>query len=333
MRLRLSWPGRVRVPALLLLAVLVLPLSACGGEDDDGTESPPPPPSPSEFPSAKGKTFEELRRELGPGPVLSPSVSVLQPGKNRFGFGLFDRARKQIADAPAAVYYAPAEGGRVRGPYPARYESLEVEPQFQSRTVANDPDAAQSVYVAELPFRKPGSYRAMAAVNLDDRLLAAELAGPALRVVRKSPVPEVGQKAVRIETPTKESVGGDIAKIETRQPPDSMHEENFADVLGKKPIVLLFATPSLCQSRVCGPVVDLAEQVKAEHGDEVAFIHMEIYNDNELERGFRPQVRRWGLPTEPWVFAIDRRGRVAARLEGAYSARELEDAIKAAQRR
>ena len=41
-----------------------------------------------------------------------------------------------------------------------------------------------------------------------------------------------------------------------------MHDVDFADVVGKKPTVLLFATPALCQSRVCGPVVDVAEQVK-----------------------------------------------------------------------
>ena len=45
--------------------------------------------------------------------------------------------------------------------------------------------------------------------------------------------------------------------------------------------MLLFATPQFCQSRVCGPVVDVAEQVKEEYGDKAAFIHMEIYKDNE----------------------------------------------------
>ncbi len=55
-----------------------------------------------------------------------------------------------------------------------------------------------------------------------------------------------------------------------------MHDVDFADALGKEPIVLLFATPALCQSRVCGPVVDVAEQVKRERPDDAAFIHLEI---------------------------------------------------------
>jgi hypothetical protein len=79
-------------------------------------------------------------------------------------------------------------------------------------------------------------------------------------------------------------------------------------------------------------VVDIAEQVKAEHGDDLAWIHMEIYNDNDVNKGFRPQIADWRLPTEPWLFTVDRRGRIAARLEGAYSARELEQAVDAALR-
>jgi hypothetical protein len=110
-----------------------------------------------------------------------------------------------------------------------------------------------------------------------------------------------------------------------------MHDDNLAEVLGKRPVLLLFATPALCQSRVCGPVVDIAEQVKATHKGDTAFIHMEIYTDNELEKGFRPQVAAYKLPTEPWAFAIDRNGKVAARLEGAYSEHELSEAVKAAE--
>jgi hypothetical protein len=131
-----------------------------------------------------------------------------------------------------------------------------------------------------------------------------------------------------MDTPT---VGQEpIEKIDTRDPHDDMHSVNFRDALGKKPIVLVFATPQLCQSRVCGPVVDVAEELKAKYGKQADFIHMEIYNDNDVAKGFRPQVLKWGLPTEPWVFTIKRDGTIAARIEGAYSADELDAAIKKA---
>ncbi len=76
--------------------------------------------------------------------------------------------------------------------------------------------------------------------------------------------------------------------------------------MGKKPVILLFATPALCQTRVCGPVVDVAEQVKAKRGKDAEFIQMEIFRDNDIKKGYRPQVRAYNLPTEPWVFAIDK---------------------------
>ncbi len=92
--------------------------------------------------------------------------------------------------------------------------------------------------------------------------------------------------------------------------------------------MLLFATPQFCQSRVCGPVVDVAEQVKQLYGDKAAFIHMEIFNDNDPGKGVRPQVRAFHLPSEPWLFAIDRRGRIEAEIEGAFGVDELTRVVK-----
>jgi hypothetical protein len=137
----------------------------------------------------------------------------------------------------------------------------------------------------------------------------------------------VGTRPPRIHTPTKAEVGGDLASIDTRLPPSTMHDADFADVLGEKPVVLLFATPQLCQSRVCGPVVDVAEQVKSTSGDDVEFIHMEVYRDNRIDKGIRPQMAAFHLQSEPWLFVFDRSGKVAARIEGAFSERELKQAI------
>ncbi len=192
-----------------------------------------------------------------------------------------------------------------------------MKAQFQSRSVSSDPEAAKSLYVADLPFDEARALRRARAwcASTAAWWRPATPGGP-VTVLAKSRVPDVGDRAPKVNTPTKAQAGGDIESIDTRQPPSSMHEANFADVVGKKPVVLLFATPALCQSRVCGPVVDIAEQVKANRGDEAEFIHQEIFVDNEIDKGFRPQVLRWRLPTEPWVFTVDRNGRVAARHRG-----------------
>lgn len=138
----------------------------------------------------------------------------------------------------------------------------------------------------------------------------------------------MGERAPRVHTPTAADVGGDLSKIDTRIPPDDMHKEDLAEVLGHKPVVLLFATPQLCQSRVCGPVVDEAEQVEQTLGKGVTFIHMEIYNNNNPSDGVRPQVKAFHLPSEPWLFVIDRHGVVRTRIEGAWSVPELEKAVR-----
>ena len=323
----------IRIGAVILAAA-ALGIAGCGGDSgDDAADRPPAPANPEDFPKPAGRTLAQLEKEMGgEGPVLAPSVSQFQPGANRFGFGLFDRSRAQIADAPAALYVAPVGGGKATGPIVARYESLAVKAQFQSRSVSSDPDAAKSLYVSDVKFAKPGRYEVLGVVRLDGRLVAAGNAGGPVTVVSKARVPDIGDRAPRVSTPTKADARGNIESIDTRQPPSTMHEADFADVVGKKPAILLFATPALCQSRVCGPVVDIAEQVKARRGGEAEFIHQEIFVDNEIDKGFRPQVLKWRLPTEPWVFAVDGQGRVAARLEGAFSAKELERAVDAAVR-
>jgi hypothetical protein len=150
---------------------------------------------------------------------------------------------------------------------------------------------------------------------------------PSIEVAKYAEIPQVGEMAPPVHTPTRDDVA-DLDEIDTRVPHDTMHEVDFADVLGERPAVILFATPLLCESRVCGPVVDVAEQVKAQFGDEVAFIHMEIFVDNEVAKGLREQVKAFGLQTEPWLFVVDERGEVTTAIEGAFGVAELESAVR-----
>jgi hypothetical protein len=309
---------------------LSLALSACGAGgsgSSDFTPTPPKVPSIAQFPKVRGRTMNALAANVQGGLVLAPSVSLLLPGTNRFGFGLFDRQRKQVTDASGAIYIARGPNSRAHGPYVARWESLEVKGHYLSKTVATDPNAAQTLYVANVPFRTPGKYVVLGLFRLDNRLIGA---GTTVEVVKDSKVPAVGQPAIKVDTPTKDSVGGDLSKIDTRDPHDDMHDDNLADVLGKRPVVLLFATPALCASRVCGPVVDIAEQVRHNRPqDDTAWIHMEIYNNNQVSDGYRPQFLAYHLPQEPWLFVIDRKGKISSELQGAYSASELEKAVDA----
>jgi hypothetical protein len=316
---------RISIAALLVCALL----AGCGDDDSSGEQAPPAAKA-ADFPKPDGKTLQQLLNDAGgSGPVLAPSGLELRTGSHRFGFALFNRSREQITDASVAVYAAPAGGGPAKGPYLARYESIAVRPQFQSQQTASDPDSARSIYTTEIPFDKPGTYELLGLARVGGKLVAATTPGGGVEVKSESgdPIPAVGTRPPRIHTPTKAEVGGDLASVDTRLPPSTMHDADFADVLGKKPVVLLFATPQLCQSRVCGPVVDVAEQVKSTSGDDVEFIHMEVYRDNRIDKGIRPQMAAFHLQSEPWLFVFDRSGKVAARIEGAFSERELKQAI------
>jgi hypothetical protein len=320
---------RAAVPVLLApLVLLALLASGCGGDEE---AAPPPEPEPTahaaDFPAARGKTVEDLQADAAEGPILAPSVSLLERGRNRFAFALFDTARKQVAGAQVAVYSARQDGTGVEGPFLARSESLAVKPQFQSRSTAADPDAAKAVYVATVPFEERGRRSVWALVRLDGRMLRTD--AHTVKVgTRGAAPPAVGDRAISVSTPTASDVGGDLTQISTRQPPaDALHQVDFADALGKRPAVITFATPQLCQSRVCGPVVDIVEQVRAGAPKDVAFIQQEIYAGNDPDNGVREQVARWHLPSEPWTFVVDRNGRITDRFEGAFSPGELQRAV------
>jgi hypothetical protein len=314
------------------VALLVAALTAgCGGGSSDDNRPPPQPEptaKPADFPKATGKSLNDLAAMAGgQGPVLAPSVSIVHRGRNRFGFGLFDTAQKQITGAQVALYTGRRDGSGLRGPYVARSESLAVKPQFQSQTVASDPNAAKSVYVADMPFKHSGQQGVVAMVKLDGRLLISNGAPVSVTAPGSGP-PDVGAKATSVHTETLTDVGGDATQLDTRRPvAKDLLQDDLADVLGKKPVVITFATPLLCQSRVCGPVVDIVEQVKASAPKGVAFIHQEVYNDNQVNKGLRPQLVAWKLRTEPWTFVIDRHGVISARFEGAFSVGELQRAV------
>jgi hypothetical protein len=344
-----------------LLACAALVAGCGGGSDSSGSTSTAsetaqnrPAPPKSEFPSANGRTLRQVLKAAPDGPselVVSPAASVFYTGVNRYPFGVFERDRTQVADAEVALYFAKTprlKGGGSKsgnkgaaaqaeaqaldapavGPFPASIETLATKPDFRAKTTVEDPDAASVVYSTEFDFPSDGEWRVAAVVKHGGETKGTLL--PSAVVGEFSQIPRPGQKAPKIHTPTAADVHGDLAKITTRIPPDTQNEVDYADALGKEPILLLFATPQFCQSRVCGPVVDVTEQLKQEYGDKAAFIHMEIYKDNDPNKGVRSQVRAFNLPSEPWLFAINRHGVVSSVIEGAFGLERLTAAVNKA---
>jgi len=314
---------------LVLAAAAAAALVACGGDGEPeptGAE-PVAAPEASEFPQPTG-TIDDLLAEVGTTNEVgaTPASGTFTPGDERFSFALLTVAGAQILDANVAVYASRGISGKALGPFPARLEDLSTLPLFVADTTT--PDDAKGVYVSEVPFNRAGEWRIAVVIDQGDGFVATPLT-TSVFVSENQDIPEVGDTAPVTRTPTLQDVDGDAAEIDTRIPPSSMHEDDFAEVVGKEPVVLLFATPALCQSRVCGPVVDIAEQVKSVYDDDAAFIHMEIFEDNVYDPDrLRSQPTDYGLQSEPWLFVIDASGKITMRIEGAFSANELEEALE-----
>lgn len=347
----------MRSPGVLAVLCCVLAGAAgCGGSGGTTSSSSSsaenqPAPSKSAFPSAKGKTLAEVLESAAPSKlVVSPAAEVFDTGENRYPFGVFERDRTQVSDAKVALYFAkvpvgaksgelgaPAGQANAKaeeraldepavGPFPAAIESLQTEPAYRAKTTTSDPDAATVVYTTRVDFPSDGEWRIAALIDHEGELTTSLLPSAVVGAFKR--VPHVGEKAPLIHTPTAADAKGDLSKITTRIPPDTQNEVDYAEALGKKPIVLLFATPQFCQSRVCGPVVDVAEQLKQTYGKKAAFIHMEIYKDNDPSKDVRPQVEAFHLPTEPWLFAIGADGRIKSEIDGAFGVQELTRVVK-----
>jgi hypothetical protein len=320
--------SRKTIAGAALLAVTLV--AGCGGSDNGTGSRNRAALPPTDFPAPHGQSLEQVLLSASKGqqgPVVAPAAAEFYVGTNRFPFGVFTTGQEQITDAQVAIYAAPGKGaqGPAIGPFPARIEDLTTKSSFRAKTTADDPSAAQVAYVSDIPLDKRGPWAFGALIKTGDSYTYSLLPTP--HPVGQYTAPQVGQKAPVINTPTVGEVSN-ISEIDTRVPPDDMHSDDLADVLGKKPVVLLFATPALCQSRVCGPVTDEAEQVKQEYGDRVAFIHQEVYNNNQINDGPRPQMTAFGLQTEPWLFVIDRTGKVSTVLQGPFGLQELQAAVQ-----
>jgi hypothetical protein len=227
----------------------------------------------------------------------------------------------------SAVYIARSPDRNAQGPYPAPADTLVTEGRYRSAQAATDKSPIASIYAAQVPFKRPGRYAALVVTKTAKGLVGA---ATQITVRKDTPIPAVGERPPAISTDTITSAGTEKA-VDTRVPAaPELHKTNFKDVLGKQPVALLFATPQLCQSRVCGPVVDIELQLEQKYGDRVAFIHQEVYVDNDVNKGLRAPLRAFGLQTEPWLFTFHRDGRVAARMEGSFGVRAFENAINAA---
>jgi hypothetical protein len=334
-----------RLVLAALLAGVLLTAAGCGG--DGGSSGDPVEQVPEQgglrervraaqtvdvagFPDSAGKTLQQVAEEVrGAGKVdVGLASSVFTVGKDRLAFGMIDD-QGQFVYGPTAVYVAPTPGSPARGPYAAPADVLITQARYRSRQAAEETDPFAAVYQAEVPLDKKGPWAVLVVTKSGNTFVAAP-SRIQVNTNKADPIPDVGESPPRVATDTLASVKGNEKLLDTRVPPSDMHADSFDSVVGKRPVALLFSTPQLCQSRVCGPVTDVAMQLKSKYGDRIEFIHQEVYVDNDTNKGLRPPLKAFRLPTEPWLFVVDASGKITARLEGSFGLNAFEHALKTA---
>jgi hypothetical protein len=205
----------------------------------------------------------------------------------------------ELRDADIQVYLRDPDGTVRGGPFETRYTEA--------------PGTGLGLYVADLAIEEPGPVEIVAVEGARYGAAAVNAVAP-----EESEVPAPGVVAPVVATPTTDDERG-YEKICTQDPQCGMHEVSLDEALeAGRPVMLLFATPEYCQTVVCGPAVEIVDDVRND-GDwgDTAWIHCEIYSEvggSELVTG--EPVRVWNLPSEPWLFAVDADGGIASRLDG-----------------
>ena len=306
---------------LALACAAAFALTGCGGSDSSSSAAATATAaSGSSTPqsSAPAGTIEALWQRLGGEPVaIVPGTSDYGPGRNRVSF-LVVNSKSQLIETPTARVWI-SRGLRQK---PFAETTATLEPIGVPGGTQAD---AQNIYVTTVKTPGPGKYW----------LLAQPVGGQAIQalgdlVIRKrTRAPSIGDRAIPSVNPILKP-GVKAGTITTAQPPDRalLKTTVAAALAARRPFVVSFATPQYCQSRTCGPVVQVVQSVaKQWQGSGVDFIHIEIYKDNDPAKGTNQWVDQWKLPSEPFTFVVDRTGVIRERFEGAFSAAELQAAV------
>jgi hypothetical protein len=270
--------------------------------------------------SRGGTTLDALWDRSGENVALVPGTSDYAPGAIRVSFLVITRNGQAVERPHAHLWLATS-----RKTKPFEQATASLEPVGIKGS--SDAVDVRGLYVGRLSVPRPGRYW----------LLAEPIGGKPIQalgtlIVRaRTASPAVGARAFPSDTPTLASEHGRVARLTTRVPPDrDLLRTSVAGALAAHdPFVLVFATPKFCESRTCGPVVDVVEAVsRSFRGQRIRFIHVEIYRDNDPSKGVNRWVREWHLPSEPWTFVVGGDGRIKAKFEGSVSVRELAATIR-----
>jgi hypothetical protein len=164
---------------------------------------------------------------------------------------------------------------------------------------------------ATIAGKKPGD----AVVTINDPATAAW------------PVP--GKALPRVETPTPDNTLGVNPICTNSKGTCPFHTTSLDAVAGKngKPTIALLATPALCQSATCGPVLDILMGETEAVRDRLNIVHVEVFSDS-TGKTLSPAFAAFKTDSEPVMYMADAKGVVTERFNGPFDKSEAREAIQ-----
>jgi hypothetical protein len=300
-----------------------LGLAVAGAACTKGTNRRPP---------AIPNSIDALRSGAEPVSLFgsADAENPVNPGRNRFAFALVTASGGVVTGGSPQTYIARSRAEAAEGPFPATWYPFSAYDHTGDRSPRSP---VPGTYVANIQVPSPGNWLVLGVAQSG----GTGQAGLATFVATATPVlASLGSKAISTPSPvgTKKK---QLAQICTRIPPDTMHYISLDEALANgKPTVVVFATPLLCESRLCGPVVDEQILVFEKYGpDKANFIHVEEFLPGPELRppaatlaNRSPAFKAWDFKSEPWVLVIDREGTIQARMgPGPSTAPEIDAAL------
>jgi hypothetical protein len=262
--------------------------------------------------------------------LISTNDEILsRPGTaERFAFALFlpNSAADRYTGGTARIWIAQDQASNALGPFDAAWHDQGL--------------GDKGVYVTRIPFPADGQWLAFVEGHPTGKIVGGApsaasivaIGGTTIGVGRRFKQPIPGEKAISVATPTFTASRG-VKPICTRKPACSMHDLSLdAALRNGKPTVMIIGTPQFCQSRTCGPMVDIIDGVKKTSGAGVNFIHVEVFKDdtNAPAKGIEsPAAQAWKLESEPATYFIAPDGTIADRVIGAAGRDEIAAAVQA----
>jgi hypothetical protein len=290
----------------LFSAAVTLPLALASCQAAPPTITPAPADQSADQPA--GPTVDPDAETL----TVDVTNSELAVGEERIAFRLYDSSGQEI----------------VGNTHDVQLRVLRVDPQTgASVPVASGealffgldaPDGGSWVVYTEFDASGPWAVEVNAS-------RADGWSGTALKDVQvagRTLTPRVGERPPEGDTPV--AGGDDLASITSDESPDpDLYGLTVTEAATNgRPTVVHFGSPAHCPTPICSVTLDEVKAIKSELGSRVDFVHVETRDLADPAR-LSPTTEAWGLPSEPWTFVLDARGRVAARVEGPMDRIEL----------